>query len=709
MALDTMAPRSLDYITMSSAVNPEDVLKNRGAALGGEPDELIKAYFVGGSDGGSESKIMQEPDKQQSLFQSSGALMPLYDPAGLAVVYENSSCLRSNVDAYITNIDSYGHQFFPTIDLDQPVADVRIRNAIVMERRAAKNEVLLVEEPTEDQKRTLLLADIPTPAEIKARKEELRVEISEEKAFLELFFENCTVDIPFSGPEGLRGLTRMNLEVIGNGYWEVLRDGLRQVAQFNRVPAESMRLLPIDDEITEVEILVRVSPLTWAKKKVRKRFRRYVQCWEGNNKVVYFKEFGDPRIVSARTGKVYKTVAEMQAADKDHGPVKEATEIFWFKITSLRSAYGAPRWIGTLLAVLGNRQSEEGNFIYFENRSVPPLAILVSGGRLNKDSVKSLEDHIRNNIKGSRNNHKILILEAESATNPGTVAGAGGGGTQARMKIEIVPLSDSQLKDALFQQYDERNFDKVGQAFRLPRLLRGDVRDFNRSTAVASIDFAEVQVFGPIRQQFDWIINKHIMPAIGARYHVFRSNAPTVRDPEALSMMIERMVKANVLTPGEGRALCSAVFNEELPVIDAAWTKQPFGMTASGWPVEDDLNTPENETDRYKIARPELGGGGGGGGADESSDTSDDEEADVGKRSVDDEDEEDDQDVDDADDADDNTSAKRRKALAARALAKIGKHLHETGRRELSRALNKIERVVIKLPEAQMRALVDET
>ena len=69
--------------------------------------------------------------------------------------------------------------------------------------------------------------------------------------------------------------------------------------------------------------------------------------------------------------------------------------------------------------MLGNRQSEEGNFIYFENRSVPPLAVLVSGGRLNSDSVKSLEDHIRNNIKGSRNNHKILILKKR---NPRTVS-----------------------------------------------------------------------------------------------------------------------------------------------------------------------------------------------------------------------------------------------------------------------------------------------
>ena len=74
------------------------------------------------------------------------------------------------------------------------------------------------------------------------------------------------------------------------------------------------------------------------------------------------------------------------------------------------------------------------------------------------------------------------------------------------------------------------------------------MRDFNRSTAAASVDFAEVQVFGPIRQQFDWFINKHILPVIGAKYHVFQSNAPSVRDPSALAEMIERLVKASVIT-----------------------------------------------------------------------------------------------------------------------------------------------------------------
>ena len=41
---------------------------------------------------------------------------------------------------------------------------------------------------------------------------------------------------------------------------------------------------------------------------------------------------------------------------------------------SPRSPYGVPRWVGTLLSVLGSRQMEEVNYLYFENKSVPPMA-----------------------------------------------------------------------------------------------------------------------------------------------------------------------------------------------------------------------------------------------------------------------------------------------------------------------------------------------
>jgi PBSX family phage portal protein len=569
----------------------DELTAHSSGALGKVPDTAVnKAYFIG-DENGTQSQILHEPDKQQSLFQASGALMPLYDPAGLAVIFENSSCLRSCVDAMVTNVDSFGQQFIPTIDLTLPNADDLIRNALRIERKQGKRLALPDHIGKDDE---------PTTKEVADRRKLLEVEIPEERAKLETFFENCTVDMPFAGPEGLRGLTRADLEIQGNAYWEILRNSFGEIAQFNHVPATSVRLWPLDDENTETQITEKVSLLTSKKKAVRKKYRRFVQCWEANTKVVYFKEYGDPRCVSAKTGHAYKDKAELQATEgKEGGPVVEATELFWFKISSQRTSYGAPRWIGTLLAVLGNRQSEEGNFIYFENRSVPPLAVLVSGGRLHSDSVAKLESHIQNNIKGSRNNHKILILEAERVDSQAVGAAAAGAGAQARMKIEIVPLTDSQQKDALFQNYDEHNMDKIGQSFRLPRLLRGDVRDFNRSTAEASIDFAEVQVFGPIRQEFDWRINKRVLAEMGIKYHVFRSNSPAVRDPTALSLIIERLVKAMVITPEEARTLSTGVFNHELPIIDSPWVKQPIALTLAGRQIEDNKATPGDESTRY--------------------------------------------------------------------------------------------------------------
>ena len=215
-----------------------------------------------------------------------------------------------------------------------------------------------------------------------------------ERAELENFFENCTSDQPFAGPEGLRGLTRQDIEVLGYGYWEVLRNSLDEISNFNRLEGRTIRLMPMDLEAVEVEIPVRISALKYGKRKVMKRFRRFVQVMENTEKTVFFKEFGDPRIIDSKDGRVYSSIEEAEKEYKKSaegsGNFRPATEVLQFKITSSRSPYGVPRWIGALLSVLGNRQAEEVNFLYFENRSVPPLAVLVSGGRLNQDTTKTL-------------------------------------------------------------------------------------------------------------------------------------------------------------------------------------------------------------------------------------------------------------------------------------------------------------------------------
>ena len=533
---------------------------------------LAKAAFVG-EESGTQSNAIVESKRDESIFSNAGAIAPIYDPLIMALIYENSSNLRQNVDAYITNIDSFGHHFVPVIDLTADNADAQIKDALRAERRYAKKYNTDPAKAVEIQD----LPDEPTPADVAKRRAELEIEIPAERSDLEMFFGNCTPEMPFSGPEGLRGLTRQDIEVFGYGYWEVIRNALKEVAQFNKLEARSMRMMPMDKEATDATILRRVSMLETIKVTAKKKFRNYVQRFEGSANFVFFKEFGDPRVVSSKTGKTYDTVEKMKAGEGEGDDVNEATEVIAFKITSVRSTYGAPRWVGAMLAVLGTRQSEEVNFLYFENRSIPPMAIIVSGGRINAQVVKRLEDHLANNIRGKRNFHKIMVIEGESAST-----NAEGTPNNGRMKIELKPLTDAQQQDALFQAYDERNADKVGQMFRLPRLLRGDVRDFNRSTAEASVDFAEIQVFGPIRQQFDWLMNTMVLPELGIKYHSFKSNAPTVRDPEGLAQMISLLTTAGVLTPEEARALTRGVFNEELPRIKDPWVKQPLPITLAG-------------------------------------------------------------------------------------------------------------------------------
>lgn len=549
---------------------------------------LTKAYFVG-EETGDQSNAKQEKDQTASIFQNAGAIPPLYDPNVLATIYENSSSLRSNVDAYITNIDSFGHRLEPVIDTNSAESREKVRDALRIERAHARKTGAAAL-----SKKALLQKAEPTDAEVDERIKELEIEIRTERAELENFFENCTHEMPFSGPEGLRGLTRQDIEVLGAGYWEPLRNELGEVSALNYLVGRTIRLMPIDRTATKVEITRRVSMLSSEKIFVYKRFRRYVQIFENSNTPTYFKEFGDPRVIDSKTGDIYPDMktAQDKSREERRGKFVPATEILPFKISSTRTPYGVPRWIGTLLAVLGTRQSEEVNFLYFENRSVPPLAITVSGGSLNAGTVGRIEDYVANQIRGKRNFHKILILEADST-------GADSSNT-GKMKIQIHPLTQSQQSDALFQGYEEHNTDKLGQAFRLPRLLRGDVRDFNRSTAEASVDFAEIQVFGPIRQQFDWIVNKVLFAALDVKYHTFKSNAPTVRDPEALATMIKDLTLASILTPGEGRELAQGVFNREFEKIKAAWTAQPISLSLVGKSVEDNLDTvDEDESEEY--------------------------------------------------------------------------------------------------------------
>lgn len=535
------------------------------------------------------SHVAPPADEADQMWEGVGAVQPPYEPFVLLTLMEHSNSLRQCVDAYVTNIDAFGHRFDPVIDLTASDADDRLKQ--YMKSRAAEKAPGIVDDPT---------LQIPDPPQdrVDALKKETIERMREELLSIQHFFEYACLDESFTS---LRRKTRQDIETLGNAYWECIKAGDGSLAGFEYIPGFTVRHMPADRLPTPVLVKVKKDLFNYTTVETRKYFRRFVQVFE--TRVIYFKEFGDPRVLSRKTGAYFASVEELKKLDVYDEP---ASEIFHFKVHTSKSSYGIPRWIGTILSVLGSRQAEEVNHSYFENKSVPPLALLVSGGRISNQTVDRIKEFIENDIKGKKNFHKILVLEAES---PGTSSF-----DQGRMKIDLKPLTSAQNNDALFQVYDQNNIDKVGMAFRLPRMLRGDIRDFNRSTADAAIEFAEQQVFKPERDEFDFIMNRKILPELGIRFWKFHSNAVEGHTSQEMAAMLVQLGTVGFLVPAEGRDLMEKIFNRPFQKIDDPWVRQPLALTVAGIVPPDQLMAPGMTTPQAAAtgAKPVAPGAVGG-------------------------------------------------------------------------------------------------
>jgi PBSX family phage portal protein len=533
---------------------------------------LLKAYTIGEDvklDKAIESVSTDNPaDIGLAGAFTADIIDPPYDPMVLSKLFEHANSLRQNVDSYKTNIDGFGFIFEPLIELRESGSTEMISDAIYLERAEAARS---------GQAGALEALLPPTDEEIQTKIRQLRAVMRLERARAESFFQYCVAEESFVA---LRRKTREDVEVTGNGYWEVIRSADNSVSQFAYMPSRSVRVAKSRSKVLQISQPVRIGLFGQRSETYRRRFRRYIQL--GGTDIVYFKEFGDPTIVSSKTGKEYATAAVLQLQEPDVAP---ANEVLHFKIHSIRNgSYGVPRWIGNLLSVLGSRAAEEVNAAYFDNKSIPPMAILVSGGRLGDESVKRIQDFVEVQIKGRKSFHKILVIEAES-----TAGAIGLQDNASAMRLEIKQLTDAQLKDGLFRDYDSANIDKVGMSFRLPRLLRGDIRDFNRASAQSALDFAESQVFVPERNDFDFMINRLILPSLGIWHWRFKSLGPRLSDSQDWGEMIAKLTIAGVLTPQDARELASKkVLSAELPVIDEDWVRRPLPLSIAGIHGDDD-------------------------------------------------------------------------------------------------------------------------
>lgn len=489
-----------------------------------------------------------------------------YCPAKLFDLFEGSGALRSNVDAMSTNIDGFGHMFRPVVDVESEDIDATISQAIMDRQDSGSIGDVLTGEDIEP----------PSQDVVDGVKRRLTSYSHREKMRLESFFSSCVLGMSFSD---LRRRTRVDLEVCGNAFWEVTRDDQGVPYLFTRIPPTHIRLRKVETRPVEVVQSIRKNPITFTERKVQQRFRTFVMNSVGD-KALYFKEFGDPSTYSATSGKRYDSVEalvrdENEFGDEDYVPAI-AQEIIHFKVSSPNSCYGVPRWVGELQSMLGTQHADHVNRTYFDNKGIPPMVVKVTGGRLSKETKTALEDYMSNEVRGRQNYHKVMILEAEPSKDHGPQMP---GMQTSQARIEMDPLTKFQQQDGQFLQYIEVSSNRLGQTFRLPKLLRGDSSNANRATAQTALRFAEGQVFKPARAEFDFIMNSLVLPALGIKYHDFVSRGPNFTDPAEMVMMLKSLTGSAIVTPSEARDLAEQVVGRSLKKVGDDWTKRPAILT----------------------------------------------------------------------------------------------------------------------------------
>jgi PBSX family phage portal protein len=461
------------------------------------------------------SRQLPQDDPWATLVKDGLAIAPPIDPLLLSMLPENNSELNQVVEAMEVNIEGFGQRY-----IHKNIPEKLLKQPLMIKRIAA------------------------------------------EKLLLTNFFNNCCID---SAPtfKALRRMTRRDLETTGNAWWEIIQDSKGQIRGMEWAPSFSMRVTPLEKEAVKVKIPRVEITATGLPKLVHVtryvRFRKYVQIREG--KKVYFKELGDPRTMDWRDGTY-----------KDDIAVKhQANPMFHFAIKVARTPYGLPRFIGNLFSIFGSRAAEEINFTTLKNNNIPSMVLMISGGgMLTEGTIKRIEEFVESNIQGQSNYSKFLILEAEPIEE-GALPGQAD-----NIKIQIQELTQSQIQDAMFQDYDKNNAEKVRSSYRMPPIFVGRSQDYTRATAETSKRLADEQVFSPEREAFDDIMNTQILPRLGIVLHNFKTNSPNVTENTDLIKMLAAAEKTGGLTPQIARDVMSDVLNEDLGKVTAIDAEVPF-------------------------------------------------------------------------------------------------------------------------------------
>lgn len=469
------------------------------------------------------SKALADPFEKYTDGQ---VIEPFYPPHVLAHLFQTSPTLAACTQAMVTNIDSFGHVF-----------DDIVKN--------------------------------------KEDRHKLKDEIEDEKERLKNFFKHVNPKMNFVK---IRKKLRMDLELTGNAYLEILRmEGSDEIAGFEWLPSVTMRLGKSDKHHTITTIKKRIAKkgvYEFEEEKMPVRFRKFIQISPITQQRIWFNEYGDKRLMDCSTGErkseTDERTGKKEFINDDRSITNEqmgfnrATEVIHFKINDPVNDYGIPRWMAALFSVLGERDADSINKSFFDRGALWDYFITVSGGKLSDKSVELMGKLIEGS-KGKEKAHSVVILHVDQQ-GKGKAISPLGNVEAGRSKVEVHPVNKHD--DMMFGKYKKSAKDDIRRDFRLAPIYIGDIEEYTKASAFASKSVTEEQVFQPEREDFDFEMNSKIMPILNARFHDFKTKGPLMSRAEEMEVILKSFGK-DYLTGREGRKLLAQNVSIELDDVDS--------------------------------------------------------------------------------------------------------------------------------------------
>lgn len=395
---------------------------------------------------------------------------------------------------------------------------------------------------------------------------EMAAEFEKAEKIISLLSQDCDTKQVFEEAIGER-------ETYGIAYIEVMRDNVGELSQISLIKdtVDMKKTKPLPPYVEY--------PFMYDGEEIlrKKKFRKYKQ--EVNGQTVYFREFGDPRIMDMRDGHYL-----------DEGETLEiqyqANEIL--DLTVGTKPYGEVRWIGQTLGVDGSRRAEILNNSYFRKGRHTPMAVLIKGGTLTDESRSTLQQYA-DNIEGEKGQHSFILLEMESTD------GRTDFDQKEKPEIEIKELANILQKDELFQDYIDNSRRRVQSSFQLPDLYVAYTTDFNRATAQTAQEVTEKQVFQPERQSLAWIINNKLLNGYGFKYVEVYFKTPDISNPDDIAKLLSVCRTAGGITPNFAKEIVYNAYGRVAEDYEGEWGNIPIGVdTQAGSEPEKPAQGSEN-------------------------------------------------------------------------------------------------------------------